>query len=140
MIRLVLVDDQTLVRKGIRGLLETTEAIRVVAEAADGEEAVRAITEAAPDLVLLDVRMPRQNGVEVLTDRRLVGRLPPTIILTTFDAFDDRARNRATDSRADQWRRRIHTPWRAGRHPLTAHPGLLQMEGWDAQVRSRPSG
>jgi DNA-binding NarL/FixJ family response regulator len=85
MIRVALVDDQTLVRKGIRGLLETTEDIRVVAEASDGEEAVSVILQAAPDLVLLDVRMPKRNGVEVLKDPRLTGHLPPTILLTTFD-------------------------------------------------------
>src|SRR6266568_114038 len=85
MIRVALVDDQTLVRKGIRGLLETTEDIRVVAEASDGEEAVRVILQATPDLVLLDVRMPKRNGVEVLKDPRLAGCLPPTILLTTFD-------------------------------------------------------
>jgi len=85
MIRVALVDDQTLVRKGIRGLLETTEDIRVVAEASDGEEGVRVIAETAPDVVLLDVRMPRRNGVEVLRDARLADRLPATILLTTFD-------------------------------------------------------
>lgn len=85
MIRVALVDDQTLVRKGIRGLLETTEDIRVVAEASDGEEAVSVISQAAPDLVLLDVRMPKRNGVELLKDPRLTGRFPPTILLTTFD-------------------------------------------------------
>ena len=85
MIRVVLVEDQTLVRKGIRGLLETTEDIRVVAEAADGEEALRVITETAPDVVLLDVRMPKRNGVELLQDLRAKGGTPPTILLTTFD-------------------------------------------------------
>ena len=85
MIRVALIDDQTLVRKGIRGLLETTDDIRVVAEASDGEEGVRVIAETAPDVVLLDVRMPRRNGVEVLRDARLADRLPATILLTTFD-------------------------------------------------------
>ncbi len=85
MIKVALVDDQTLVRKGIRGLLDATEDIRVVAEAADGDEALRAIAESAPDVVLLDVRMPKRSGVEVLKDLRLVGQLPPTILLTTFD-------------------------------------------------------
>jgi DNA-binding NarL/FixJ family response regulator len=89
MIRVALVDDQTLVRQGVRGLLETTDDIRVVGEAADGEEAVRVILEARPDLVLLDVRMPRKNGVEVLRDARLAGQVPPTSLLTTFD--DDAA-------------------------------------------------
>ncbi len=85
MIRVALVDDQTLVRKGIRGLLEATEDIRVVAEASDGEEAVRVITAVAPELVLLDVRMPKRSGIQVLKDLGAAGRLPPTILLTTFD-------------------------------------------------------
>jgi DNA-binding NarL/FixJ family response regulator len=80
-----LVDDQTLVRKGIRGLLDATEDIRVVAEAADGDEALHVITTADPDVVLLDVRMPKRTGIEVLKDLHLAGRLPPTILLTTFD-------------------------------------------------------
>ncbi len=85
MIRVALVDDQTLVRKGIRGLLDATEDIRVVAEASDGEEAVRAILEAGPEVVLLDVRMPKRTGVQVLQDLQKQGQLPPTILLTTFD-------------------------------------------------------
>ena len=83
MIRVVLVDDQMLVRSGIRGLLDMTPDIRVVAEAADGNEAATIIAQAAPDLVLLDVRMPNCSGVELL--RRAGASLPPTILLTTFD-------------------------------------------------------
>lgn len=89
MIRLVLVDDQTLVRRGLRGLLELCEDMQVAAEAADGEEALEVIAAAAPDVVLLDVRMPRLSGVEVLQRLRAAGTLPPTILLTTFD--DDAA-------------------------------------------------
>ena len=87
MIRVVLVDDQTLVRSGIRGLLDLTPDIRVVAEAADGVEAMQAITQSQPDAVLLDVRMPTISGVDLL--RRHGATLPPTIMLTTFD--DDEA-------------------------------------------------
>ena len=87
MIRVLLADDQTLVRSGIRGLLELTPDIRVVAEAADGFEAAALLKDAAPDLVLLDVRMPSCSGIEFL--RAQQGRLPPTILLTTFD--DDEA-------------------------------------------------
>lgn len=83
MIRVVLVDDQMLVRSGIRGLLEHTPDIRVVAEAADGAQAVAVIAQAAADVLLLDVRMPHCSGIELL--RREQGRLPRTILLTTFD-------------------------------------------------------
>ncbi|QNB00906.1 response regulator transcription factor [Massilia sp. Se16.2.3] len=87
MIRVVLVDDQTLVRSGIRGLLELTPDIRVVAEAADGASAPAVIAANAPDVLLLDVRMPQVSGIELL--RRSGAALPPTILLTTFD--DDEA-------------------------------------------------
>jgi len=83
MIAVALVDDQTLVRQGIRTLLDLTPDIRVVAEAGDGESALRIVPECAPDVVLLDVRMPRLDGLAVL--RALGARLPPTILLTTFD-------------------------------------------------------
>jgi DNA-binding NarL/FixJ family response regulator len=85
MIRVVLVDDQTLMRRGLRGLLELTADLQVVGEAADGEEALRVIAETAPDVVLLDVRMPKLSGVEVLKALRAQGKLPPAILLTTFD-------------------------------------------------------
>jgi DNA-binding NarL/FixJ family response regulator len=81
-IRVVLVDDQTLVRQGIRSLLELTPDLRVVAEASDGEEALRVIPEAGADVVLLDVRMPKKTGLDVLRES---GGRPPTILLTTFD-------------------------------------------------------
>jgi DNA-binding NarL/FixJ family response regulator len=83
MIRLALVDDQMLVRSGIRGLLELTPDIRVVAEAADGASAVAVIAQAQPDVLLLDVRMPVCSGIELLKAQQ--GKLPPTILLTTFD-------------------------------------------------------
>ncbi|MBI3715899.1 MAG: response regulator transcription factor [Betaproteobacteria bacterium] len=89
MIRIVLVDDQTLVRSGIRGLLDLTEDIRVVAEAADGASALAAIASAQPDVVLLDIRMPGMSGIEVLETLRQRGPQAAVILLTTFD--DDRA-------------------------------------------------
>lgn len=87
MIRVGLVDDQTLVRSGIRGLLDLTDDIRVVAEAADGEAARAMLATHSLDLLLLDVRMPGCDGLELL--RRPPAKLPPTIMLTTFD--DDEA-------------------------------------------------
>jgi DNA-binding NarL/FixJ family response regulator len=87
MIRVVLVDDQTLVRSGIRGLLDLTPDIRVVAEAADAIEAPGVLAGAQADVLLLDIRMPQMSGIALLEAMR--GRLPPTILLTTFD--DDQA-------------------------------------------------
>jgi DNA-binding NarL/FixJ family response regulator len=85
MISVCLVDDQTLVRQGIRSLLELSDSIRVVAEAADGAQAMKVIAEVAPDVVLLDMRMPGMSGLDVLNALGSSGQLPPTIILTTFD-------------------------------------------------------
>ncbi len=89
MIRVLLVEDQTLVRRGICGLLALTGDIEVVAEAATGEEALEKIPAVKPDVVLLDVRLPKMSGIDVLTTLRTRNVLPPTILLTTFD--DDEA-------------------------------------------------
>ncbi|HYX29980.1 MAG TPA: response regulator transcription factor [Pyrinomonadaceae bacterium] len=85
MIRVCLVDDQTLVRQGIRSLLGLVDDIDVVAQAVDGDEALRVIRESKPDVVLLDVRMPLKSGLEVLQELDATNELPPTIVLTTFD-------------------------------------------------------
>jgi len=89
MIDVALVDDQTLVRSGIKGLLDLTDDIRVVAEASDGIAALDVLASTKPAVVLLDVRMPGRNGIEVLQALKALGPLPPTILLTTFD--DDEA-------------------------------------------------
>ncbi|MDQ2870184.1 MAG: response regulator transcription factor [Acidobacteriota bacterium] len=83
--RVCLVDDQTLVREGIRSLLGLADGIEVVAEAGDGTSAVAAIEAARPDLVLLDLRMPGLSGIQVLEALSERRSLPPTIVLTTFD-------------------------------------------------------
>src|SRR5690554_686128 len=85
MIRVMLVDDQTLVRQGVRSLLELSEDIEIIGEAADGEAAIQAVPELQPDVLLLDMRMPGKNGLEVLRELSATQSLPPTIILTTFD-------------------------------------------------------
>ncbi|MET0618893.1 MAG: response regulator transcription factor [Thermoanaerobaculia bacterium] len=85
MIRVFLVEDQTLVREGIRSLLALDPEIAVAGEAADGAEAVHAIPLSGADVVLLDMRLPRMSGLEVLRALAAAGTLPPTIILTTFD-------------------------------------------------------
>lgn len=85
MIRVCLVEDQTLVREGLRKLLDMVDDIEVVAEAIDGEEAVRLIPAHRPNVVLLDMRLPKLSGLDVLRTLGERGELPPTIILTTFD-------------------------------------------------------
>ena len=85
MIQVCLVDDQTLVRQGIRSLLELSDSIRIVAEASDGKQAVELIPQVKPDVVLMDMRMPVMSGLEALQNLSAQDALPPTIILTTFD-------------------------------------------------------
>jgi DNA-binding NarL/FixJ family response regulator len=86
MIRVVLADDQALVRAGFRALLDAEDDIEVVGEASDGEEALRVVTDRAPDVVLMDIRMPGIDGIEatarVAGDETLAGT--HVVILTTF--------------------------------------------------------
>jgi len=84
MIRLLLVDDEAMVRTGLRLILETEDDLRVVGEAATGYEAIDQAGRLQPDVVLMDVRMPRMDGVEAC--RRLVEASDAkVVILTTFD-------------------------------------------------------
>jgi len=82
-IRILIADDETLVRAGLRGLLEGEPGLSVVAEAADGDEALRRL--AGVDVGLLDVRMPRRGGIEVLQAAASWDAVPPCLLLTTFD-------------------------------------------------------
>ncbi|HNB53261.1 MAG TPA: response regulator transcription factor [Anaerolineales bacterium] len=84
-ITLLLVDDQRLMRDGLRTLLELEDDFHVVGEAENGQEALAAFEKLAPDVVLMDIRMPVMNGVEAIGHLR--GRWPEAkvIILTTFD-------------------------------------------------------
>ena len=88
MIRVFLVDDQTLVRKGIRSLLSLLPDMEIAGEAVDGSEALQLIPPAAPDVVLLDIRMAEMDGLEVLRRLAQQARAPHFIILTTFDDAD----------------------------------------------------
>jgi DNA-binding NarL/FixJ family response regulator len=87
MIRVLLADDQALVRAGFRALLDAQDGIKVAGEAADGEQAVRLARELAPDVVLMDIRMPSTDG---LTATRQIAADPQlarvrVVILTTFE-------------------------------------------------------
>jgi DNA-binding NarL/FixJ family response regulator len=84
MIRVLLVDDQPLIRMGFRMVLEGTGDISVIAEAADGVQAVRLAVERTPDVVLMDVRMPVLDGVEA-TRQITAATACRVLILTTFD-------------------------------------------------------
>lgn len=85
MIRVLIVEDQTLMRQGLRTILELEDGFEVVGEAADGQEAVEQAQALRPDIVLMDVQMPRMNGVEAT--RQITALVPHTrvIMLTTFD-------------------------------------------------------
>ncbi len=82
-LRVVVVDDHTLFRKGVRALISTLPDVDVVAEAADGEAAIEILRASNAEVALLDVRMPKRTGLEVLA--ALDGAGPPCILLTTFD-------------------------------------------------------
>lgn len=84
-IKLALIDDQTLVREGIRSLLSLSDDVCVVAEGGDGDQAVSIAERDTPDVFLMDLRMPRLNGIEAIKALRAAKIETPVIILTTFD-------------------------------------------------------
>jgi DNA-binding NarL/FixJ family response regulator len=88
MIRVLVVDDHPIVRGGIVSLLDTADDIEVVGEASDGEEAVRRVLDLAPDLVLMDLRMPNLDGAGATA--RILDASPQTkvLILTTYETDD----------------------------------------------------
>jgi DNA-binding NarL/FixJ family response regulator len=83
-IRVLLADDQRVVREGLGTLLGLLDGIELVGTAADGEEAVRLAAERDPDVVLMDLRMPRCDGIEAIRRLAARGERPRTIALTTF--------------------------------------------------------
>ncbi len=80
-----MVDDHEVVRQGIRNMLEQTEEISVVGEAGDGEAAVEQILAAHPDVVLMDIQMPKQDGVETVRKLRELSIDTPVILLSVYD-------------------------------------------------------
>ncbi|GLY95106.1 hypothetical protein Acsp02_23610 [Actinoplanes sp. NBRC 103695] len=113
-----LVDDQRLVRDGLRMMIEAQDDLRVVGEAGDGREAVTKLRDVAADVVLMDVRMPVMDGVEATRRLTRLGHPARVLILTTFDldeyvfsalragaAAADRALRRPAAGRAGRPRR-----------------------------------
>ncbi|WP_067569606.1 response regulator [Nocardia acidivorans] len=88
MISVLLVDDQRLVRAGLRMLIESTDDLAVVGEAANGVEAVRLAAELSPDLILMDLRMPGLDGVAATESIVRSGSHAKILVLTTFDDDD----------------------------------------------------
>jgi DNA-binding NarL/FixJ family response regulator len=86
--RVILADDQALVRAGLRLILGTEDDVEVVAECGDGAEALEAVRRYRPDVVLMDVRMPGTDGLEATARLRDDPSAPPVLMLTTFDDDD----------------------------------------------------
>jgi DNA-binding NarL/FixJ family response regulator len=85
-VRVLLVDDQAMVRAGFRLILEAEDDVEVVGEAADGEEAIRAVRRHRPDVVLMDIEMPRLDGISAT--RSIAGDGTTVVMLTTFERDD----------------------------------------------------
>ncbi|RNL84738.1 response regulator transcription factor [Halostreptopolyspora alba] len=88
MIRVLLVDDELLVRSGLRMILDAVGDIEVVGEAAEGAEALRLTADLAPDVVLLDIRMPGMDGLTAAAEIAAGPQPPKVVLLTTFDLDD----------------------------------------------------
>ncbi|MEV0197165.1 response regulator transcription factor [Nonomuraea sp. NPDC050691] len=86
MIRTLLVDDESLIRAGLRFILESAPDVEIVGEAEDGDQAVDAVRRLVPDVVLMDIRMPRSDGLAATEAIRELARPPAVVILTTFDS------------------------------------------------------
>jgi DNA-binding NarL/FixJ family response regulator len=85
-IRVLLVDDDALVRAGLRMILSSSEELEIVGEAADGADAVAAVQTHRPDVVLMDSRMPEMDGIAATSALRRLPKPPHVIVLTTFQA------------------------------------------------------
>jgi DNA-binding NarL/FixJ family response regulator len=85
MIRVFIVEDHAIVREGISNLLALSQDIEVIGAAPSAEDALQAVSQAKPDVLLLDIKLPRLSGVELIRLLKARGELPPTLILTTFE-------------------------------------------------------
>lgn len=114
-----IVDDSTVMRRGIRSLLETDDALSIVGEAGDGDEALRVVRRVAPDVVLLDVRMPSRDGLSVV---RELSEISHVLMLTFSDENDV-----------------IHSALEEGAIGYLVH-GTFDAEGLAAMVRAAAEG
>jgi DNA-binding NarL/FixJ family response regulator len=88
LVRVLIVDDEALVRAGLRMILDSADDITVVGEIDDGADAVEAVTRCTPDVVLMDIRMPRLDGLAATRAIRELDHPPRIMVLTTFDVDD----------------------------------------------------
>src|SRR5215469_11366743 len=89
-IRVIIADDHPVVRHGLRSALRSQNDIRVIAEASDGEEACQLCEKLSPDVLLLDLRMPKKDGLEVIRTLSQAGeRKPQIIVMTTYEGEED---------------------------------------------------
>jgi len=84
-IRVLLAEDHVITRQGIRRLLEDEEGLTVIGEAGDGEEAVQMVTEMKPDVVIMDIAMPKLNGIEATRQIKLIHPRTGVLILSAYD-------------------------------------------------------
>ena len=84
MIRVAVVDDQAMVRAGLARILSPSDGFEVVAECADGQQAVEQLPALAPDVILMDIRMPRLDGIAAMAQLRELPDAAPVLVLTTF--------------------------------------------------------
>jgi DNA-binding NarL/FixJ family response regulator len=100
-ITVLVVDDHPAVRRGLRSRFELETDLQVVGEAADGQEALRKVDQCNPDVVVLDVEMPKLDGLSVAAQLRAEGRRIRSVVLSVHD--DQATRKRARAARVDQF-------------------------------------
>lgn len=134
-IRLILADDHGMVRKGIREYLETDPRMEIVGEATDGEQALEMARALAPDVVLLDVQMPRLNGIE--TARRIRAEKLPCAILMVSAYDDDPYVMSALQAGANGYVLKTAAPADLVKAVLTVRAGRLALDEGLTQVLAR---
>ena len=88
-IRVLIVDDHAVVRQGLRAFLQTQDDVEIAGEAADGDEAIRQVRELVPDVVLMDLVMPKLDGIAAIREMRALSPSTKVLVLTSF-ADDDK--------------------------------------------------